>query len=345
MDHAPSRFMLTSIAWNGNGWESVDTEATAGFRYTRDKPGHESFNFTFDKPNLDDRTYVYGFSAGMMKNPRRFLQPGIAFFYSKNYDRGTGHIVGVYGNARKIEEVCTRVDGFGTGELSSNIVAEREYSARFPSYLDADEYKEPDMARMVPQGGIRYIGAEMAGRIMDGAIKAANGVDDARLRRIRSLVGDERADDEARQERVAVKFRGKPSRRLSDRMHWTPVPPGEAEYAVHARRRDNENVALLKKWFDYRCQICGWSTDTKHGGRYIEAAHILPKHKGGSEIPRNILILCPNHHKVFDYGSVKITEHTDGMVKFTMNGKEHSIKLASRGAPSAAEPAGNHTPG
>jgi len=41
------------------------------------------------------------------------------------------------------------------------------------------------------------------------------------------------------------------------------------------------------------CDICG------HIG--VEMAHIIPKSKGGSDAVNNILFLCPNHHKAFDY--------------------------------------------
>ncbi|MFH2029353.1 MAG: HNH endonuclease [Bacteroidota bacterium] len=41
----------------------------------------------------------------------------------------------------------------------------------------------------------------------------------------------------------------------------------------------------------------------------MEAAHIKPKHKKSKETPENILILCPNHHKEFDFGRRIIREH------------------------------------
>lgn len=319
----PSRFMLTSIAWNKHKWKDVDTESPTGHRYTQRNPGHESFNFAFDKPNLDDRMYVYGYSAGMRRNPQRFLQPGMVFFYSHNYSENTNHIVGVYGNARRLEDgVYTSVDKFGTEELYSNIIAEQNYSALFPRYLDADTYKGRDWTRMVPQGGIRYIDRDTAGQIMDDVVEAD---DNRKLRRIKSLVDDGRADDYAEQEHIVERHHGDPR----NKMNWKPVPLGITDYAAKVRLRDNQNIALLKKQFNYQCQICDKFIITKRGGRYIEAAHIHPKREGGSEVPSNILILCPNCHKEFDYGDVKITKHTDSMVRFTMNDVDHSIELVS----------------
>lgn len=62
----------------------------------------------------------------------------------------------------------------------------------------------------------------------------------------------------------------------------------------------------------------------------MEAAHIKPKSEGGPETPSNILILCPNCHKEFDYGDRRITNHTSNTVEFTVNGVAHSIRLVSQ---------------
>ena len=303
----PSRFVLVSIAWNKYGWRAIDAESTTGHRYTQDMPGHESLNFKFDKENLDDRTYVYGYSPGMRRRTPGFLQPGIVFFYSKNYDTGSAHIVGVYGNARRIEEKETWVDGFDHEMLVSNIVAEREYSVSFPNYPEAQTYKTESMVRLMPQGGIRYIDRATAKRIMANATENAAGGYAQKLRRIGDLIYDERADDEAEQEGIISRDVARDPLSV---IHWDPVRPDEAEYAVKVRRRDNENVALLKRLFGFRCQICQKSIKRKHGSPYVEAAHIKPKREAGSEVPGNILVLCPNCHKEFDYGDRRITKHT-----------------------------------
>jgi hypothetical protein len=44
-----------------------------------------------------------------------------------------------------------------------------------------------------------------------------------------------------------------------------------------------------------KCVICGFD-------RYVECAHIVPRRLGGGFRVLNILILCPNHHRIFDYG-------------------------------------------
>lgn len=41
------------------------------------------------------------------------------------------------------------------------------------------------------------------------------------------------------------------------------------------------------------CMICGFD-------RIVEAAHIIPAREGGRGEEENFLVLCPNHHKLFD---------------------------------------------
>ncbi len=64
-----------------------------------------------------------------------------------------------------------------------------------------------------------------------------------------------------------------------------------------------------------------------NGSFYIEAAHIKPKHKKGRETPDNILILCPNHHKEFDFGNLKIEKHAKDEIVFQLNSKRYNIDL------------------
>jgi hypothetical protein len=46
------------------------------------------------------------------------------------------------------------------------------------------------------------------------------------------------------------------------------------------------------------CEICGWDEDT------VDSAHIIPVRDGGSHGVDNIVMLCPNHHRLFDHGKI-----------------------------------------
>ncbi|MBO9620730.1 MAG: HNH endonuclease, partial [Niabella sp.] len=92
-------------------------------------------------------------------------------------------------------------------------------------------------------------------------------------------------------------------------------------------KRNNKTIALIKMLRDFECQICKTSIMKKDGSKYIEAAHITPKHKKGKETESNIILLCPNHHKEFDYGNLSVIEHTDEKLLFSLNGKTYKLNL------------------
>ncbi len=93
------------------------------------------------------------------------------------------------------------------------------------------------------------------------------------------------------------------------------------------RKRYNANLAHLKMLFGFRCRICDERILKKGGGYYADAAHITAKGKGGTEEYKNIMILCPNHHKEFDYGAVEIIERADDHISFVMNGTRYEVHL------------------
>lgn len=92
-------------------------------------------------------------------------------------------------------------------------------------------------------------------------------------------------------------------------------------------KRDNKTVAQIKILRDFKCQICETFILKKDGSRYVEGAHIIEKHKKGSEIPSNIILLCPNHHKEFDLGNKLIKEHSESKLIFILNNIKYSINL------------------
>jgi predicted restriction endonuclease len=56
------------------------------------------------------------------------------------------------------------------------------------------------------------------------------------------------------------------------------------------------------------CALCGWAED-------VDACHILPVRQGGTEELDNFVMLCPNHHRMFDRGAIsreqiEIARHT-----------------------------------
>jgi len=92
-------------------------------------------------------------------------------------------------------------------------------------------------------------------------------------------------------------------------------------------RKDKRIIELLKKSANYKCQFpnCNSEILTKKGINYVEVAHINAVHKGGQSIIGNLIVLCPNHHKEFDYGNLEIIEQSESLLNGVLNGKAFSI--------------------
>ncbi|QRF75260.1 putative HKD family nuclease [Thermoplasmatales archaeon] len=108
------------------------------------------------------------------------------------------------------------------------------------------------------------------------------------------------------------------------------LSPNPDEYIVingKRLKRDLVAISLIKQNRGFKCQICGVSIKKENGGLYIEGAHIKAKSLGGKEEPKNILVLCPNHHKEFDYGSRVVLELNENLIRFNLNGNEYTVSL------------------
>jgi hypothetical protein len=94
-------------------------------------------------------------------------------------------------------------------------------------------------------------------------------------------------------------------------------------------RKDTKIIKALKEATDFKCQFpdCGQRIIKKSGGFYIEVAHIKPVSQNGQSILGNLIVLCPNHHKEFDFGDLKISEQTNTKLIGQLNGKNFEIEL------------------
>lgn len=135
--------------------------------------------------------------------------------------------------------------------------------------------------------------------------------------------------DEIEQTEIANHLKDKSKSDLLDELKNSENSSSEKVTVNHkSYKRNNKIVALIKILRDFKCQICGQFILKRDGSKYIEAAHIVPKHKQGNENPENLILLCPNHHKEFDLGNCEITKHTDDEIEFKLNGNRHLLSLA-----------------
>lgn len=89
-------------------------------------------------------------------------------------------------------------------------------------------------------------------------------------------------------------------------------PPERRERGGTRIVRDSEMIRELKHRYDHQCQVCG---DQRHRGAsapYAEGHHLHPlgDDPPGPDAKRNVLVLCPNHHADFDYGSIRVDPDT-----------------------------------
>ena len=136
--------------------------------------------------------------------------------------------------------------------------------------------------------------------------------------------------DELEQKEIIRMFKNGNKTRQEIIFELNNLKPSDHEkvtLSLKSFKRDNHTIAQLKIIRDFKCQICSTSIKKKDGTYYIEAAHIEPKSKKGRETPENILILCPNHHKEFDFGNRNILEHNKEKINFILNEQEYFISL------------------
>lgn len=67
---------------------------------------------------------------------------------------------------------------------------------------------------------------------------------------------------------------------------------------VMERTYSKHKVDMLKRLYAYRCQICGKNVGAEYGTNIAEAHHIRYFSKSVDNSSDNLLIVCPNHHRL-----------------------------------------------
>jgi putative restriction endonuclease len=85
--------------------------------------------------------------------------------------------------------------------------------------------------------------------------------------------------------------------------------------------RDTAEARNLKNLYSYQCQVCGKALPLATGF-YSEVHHLQPlgaDHKGPDN-RANMIVVCPNHHALFDEGAIAIEPETCKVIDY--QGKE-----------------------
>ena len=85
------------------------------------------------------------------------------------------------------------------------------------------------------------------------------------------------------------------------------IAPERAPATIHRVICDVGIVGELKRLYSYHCQICRTRLELL-SGFYCEAHHLRPlgAPHNGPDVKANILVVCPNHHVLLDYGALGI---------------------------------------
>ena len=94
-----------------------------------------------------------------------------------------------------------------------------------------------------------------------------------------------------------------------------------------SRFRQNKISRELKSIYENTCQICGTSFTLLPNLCYSEAHHIQPHGKPhfGDNVNENLIVLCPNHHALFDLGIIAIDpENLNKILHIDINNEIHN---------------------
>lgn len=90
-------------------------------------------------------------------------------------------------------------------------------------------------------------------------------------------------------------------------------------HLVKVRKLDYNVCKNLKELYGYRCQVCGQLIMSPYGEKPIaDAHHIAPFVKSLNNNYSNVMVLCPNHHRVVHtynpvfHSKIKIFEYPNG---------------------------------
>ncbi|MGH9876936.1 MAG: HNH endonuclease [Nitrososphaera sp.] len=319
------RVIVANITWNDAGWTNQEVHQEARHRYVKDKPGHECLNFVFHKKDVDSGEWINGFVQ--WKNaPTRFENGGLIIFCSTDIHDWKMKIVGVYGRGETLaRRMHANFIGFEDGHLITNIRGKPELSLRFPVYL---LYKDLIRSKSRPgEVGFSYVDEAEAVAVLEAELKECNKLPDHQetVGKIKKLLSDftgkpygdmfeelkkqQVAEEQVQEDRLSgfsreerekqmERYRGNDD--LSD-----DKPAIRATVAVY--QRDANLSALKKTEAGFLCQVCKQPTfESDNGKNFVETHHVLPRGMKGSDDPRNIIVVCPNCHSKFDFGSEKV---------------------------------------
>ena len=102
-------------------------------------------------------------------------------------------------------------------------------------------------------------------------------------------------------------------------------PPNRIDSVVSRIVRDTATSNALKERYKFNCQVCGITLPYRDGQHYIEVHHLRPLGRPhyGPDTESNMLVLCPNHHAMFDLAVPRFINNR----QLEINGKRFTLTL------------------
>jgi hypothetical protein len=161
--------MIVNLTWNSKAWEDVSHDKS-NFGWVKSHPRSapsESWNFYLPRNSKSKRGW---FQVQDDRQPAKFEDGGIIFFFSRNNSENKNYLVGMYAKAN-----------FGKTK-HGNIVAPTDCCLRFYNYVRFDRKLHlPPKRKRIPQVGFTYITEKNAKSIIKDALQAGstvNGVEE-----------------------------------------------------------------------------------------------------------------------------------------------------------------------
>ena len=104
------------------------------------------------------------------------------------------------------------------------------------------------------------------------------------------------------------------------------ITPQRKKIILNLIQRNSKIAKKLKKLYNGKCQICGFTFKKKDGEHYSEGNHLIPLSEEGSDSICNLTILCANCHREMTYAKVELGELGDNKRIVIINGVRKEIK-------------------
>jgi len=109
------------------------------------------------------------------------------------------------------------------------------------------------------------------------------------------------------------------------------LEPEKILRSVVVTNRNSSIVKYLKNEYADQCQICGETIEISPGNFLSEVHHIKPLGEhNGADVMSNMIVLCPNHHSMFDRGAITIDIDKKVVIHFNpanpLNNKQIELK-------------------